>query len=437
MNNTPLKLEGFSKNLRYIFTNKGMYDFLDDKVLRYESISLSNTINILQEIQEFEYKSKQISLQEHLSNPRRAMISLSEIFFPESNVTIVKEWETGFGNKLLLINESTDTLILEERINDAWNGIKLIFEELEEGWLGDAWDWTKKKASQAWNWIKEKAMSAWKCLTDDFTKCLMEGLREALFSPVGMAVEVFLTVTGIGAPVVMILWGLLLVWDVYLLFSGKPEFSWWNILFDVLGLVTSGTGAAPARAAVKSAGLLGKTGRSLEVVVKEAISKGGKVGEIIKTIGGSISRGLSSILGFIKRGTEWVSKNFGIKFLDKWVGKAKDMVDNLVNVIKGTGKKVGTTLKKTGQAIDKSIEKISPKTAGKFKKDVFGNVISDPAKISTGIRHAGLVGGTAYGLEKYAENKQENKNKETEEALKQLDKVQNLSADEFRDAGAF
>ena len=147
--------------------------------------------------------------------------------------------------------------------------------------------------------------------------------------------------------------------------------------------------------------------------------------------------GVSGTLGFIKRGTEWVSKNFGIKFLDKWVGKAKDMVDNLVNVIKGTGKKVGTTLKKTGQAIDKSIEKISPKTAGKFKKDIFGNVLVDPAKISTGIRHAGLVGGTAYGLEKYAENKQENKNKETEEALKQLDKVQNLSADEFRDAGAF
>jgi len=151
--NNPLIFEGFSKNLRYIFTNKGIYDFVSDKSLRYESLSIIDGIDILQEVQNFEYQSGKISLQEHTSNPRKAMNAMINIFSPENSVTILKEWENRFGNKLLMLNESVDSLIIESRINEAWDGVKNVMINEILGWIADkakaAYDWTADKVKGA------------------------------------------------------------------------------------------------------------------------------------------------------------------------------------------------------------------------------------------------------------------------------------------------
>ena len=84
MKNINLQFEGISKNLRYIFTDKGIHDLVSDKSMKYESLSLIDGINILQEVQNYEYKSGQITLQEHTSNPRRAMITLSNMLLPDN-----------------------------------------------------------------------------------------------------------------------------------------------------------------------------------------------------------------------------------------------------------------------------------------------------------------------------------------------------------------
>jgi len=387
MKNIKLQFEGISKNLRYIFTDKGIHDLVTDKSMKYESLSLTDGINILQEVQDYEYKSGLSTLQEHTSNPRRTMIAMSNILFPESSTSILKEWENNFGDKLLMLNESIDSLIIENRVNEAWEGVKsMINEYWGEEYVNKAWDaaksgakwvgdkvsqgakWVGDKASQAWGWIKEKASQAWNCLTGNFVECLMEGLRSAMYSLVGIAVETFLAVTGIGAPIPMVLWGLMLVWDVYKMFSGKYssgeyKASWMDIVFDVVGVATSGVGSsllAPIRGAFKGLG-------GITEIFAKGFKMGGKIGELFKSAGRFIAKGGSKIMGALESGAKWISKNFGITFLERWAGKAKGVVDDIAKVV--TGKSGSKVIGKTaGKTVGKTAGKEGLSTFGKFKK---------------------------------------------------------------------
>lgn len=401
-----LQFEGISKNLRYVFTNKGIYDFIEDKSIRYESLSIVDGIKILKEVQNFEYKSGLIDLQKHLSNPRRALITISEIFSPKETISLVNEWENKYGSKLLLINESTDVLVIEQRIQESWSGV----ENLIENWLGDAWssvkkgaewvgkkvkqgaEWVGKKASEAWKWIKDKAMAAWKCLTGNFIECLMEGLRSAMLSIVGIAVETFLAVTGIGAPIPMVLWGLMLIWDIYKMFSGKYEsgdyaWGWIDILIDVIGVATAGTGVVIFRAV---RGTL-KGVNSLPSLFSKAKSMGGAVGKAITGIGNTIKKVGSTILGGLKKAADWIAKNFGIKWFSKWIGKAKSTVDDIGKAASGkavTTKKVGgkgtSTLGKAKQSYSKAFDSTIGKIGDgkKIGKSTWGQGLSKSAQIA-------------------------------------------------------
>jgi len=438
MKNINLQFEGISKNLRYIFTDKGIHDLVTDKSMKYESLSLIDGINILQEVQNYEYKSGQITLQEHTSNPRRAMIALSNMLLPDNSITVLKEWENHFGNKLLMINESIDNLIIESQINEAWDGVKTMINEYWGeslvNWAGDKvvqgakavggaiksganWvvdqgkqiadkgivGYVGEKAKNAWNWIKEKATAAWNCLTGSFVECLMEGLRSVMYSVVGVAVETFLAVTGIGAPIPMILWGLMLIWDVYKKFSGKYDggeyaFTWVDVVFDVIGIATAGVLSGPlgpVRAAFKRVG-----GGIAEVFAKGA-KMGGKIGGAFKSIGNFLAKSGSKIMGAIQSGAEWISKNFGISFLGKWVGKAKGVVDDIAKVatkgktvVKTGGEKVGSTFgnikKGYSKAFDNTVGKIGANT--KIGKTTMGNALSSTAKtaVPVGIGMAAL-----------------------------------------------
>jgi hypothetical protein len=91
-------------------------------------------------------------------------------------------------------------------------------------------------------------------------------------------------------------------------------------------------------------------------------------------------------------------------------------------------------LNKVGRAMDKPIEKLLPGTAKKFEKDVFGNIIKHPAKISTGLRNAGVVGGIGYYLHnKGEENKKEQETKMVggiDTMIEKLKTDDNLTADD-------
>jgi hypothetical protein len=375
MNN--IKLEGISKNLRYIFTNNGIYDFLDDKTYAYNLETFnSKGVKLVQEISQIEYKLNKINIQEYISEPRKVLYSITEIFQPQDSIKIIKEWEEKFGNKLLLINENQDKLIIEQKISEAWEGVFTIVEQFTD-WVKSKYDSIKdkikssaknnfdqlkqikdkgffnyagEKIKKGWDWIKKKAMDAWKCLSDNFVECLMEGLRDAVLSPVGVAVEVFLTVTGVGAPVVMVIYGVLLLWDVYLLFNNYEKFQWLNIVLDIVGIVSSGTMVPIVRTAFKGINLFTKGGgKSFEFVAQNSFSKGGKIANFMRYLGDKLSKFGTKILDAIRQGAEWVSKNFKINFLKGWITKASGVLDNvknsILNLTGGGGKTTGNLTK--------------------------------------------------------------------------------------------
>jgi hypothetical protein len=465
MKDQNLSFQGISKNLKYIFTNRGIYDMVNEKTMKYSSISLSEGIKMVQEVQTFEYKSGQIGLQEHLSNPRRAIISLSEIFFPEQQVMVLSEWEQHFGSKLLILNESTDTLLLESKINQAWDGVSVIIEGIWDyikSGASSAWEgvksgakWVGDKVSQGWNWIKEKAMAAWKCLTNNFVECLMEGLRSALMSIVGISIEVFLSSTGVGAPIPMILWGLMLVWDVYKMFSGKYEsgeyqWGWMDIIIDIISMATAGF-ATGILAGLKTAG---KGVKTAEAAIEIGVKKGGAIGKIFSGIGKTISGVLGKVMGYVRSGAKWVAEKFGIKWLGKWASKAETVVAKVVETTtKKGGVKASTELVKTGEKklgtfgkIKKGYNNAIDKTVGNLGKGktVLGSDLNKSLKTTLGTALPVGVGLHAFGINPWTGTpykSQEEKNqtelaqKDTEELEKNVSSLTTGTAD-YETSGA-
>lgn len=477
-----------SYNGRYLTSNGRIYDVITDKSVMIESIHPLFWLEFMRENSVAAYKTKKLSEIDLQTMLRKSVYTISETFEKtENKVKTLMEYEMKFGSTLLM--ESSYSF--EKSLNQGWlflieNAVRNFpgYEHLiQEGLWGDftsgvsnlagkAWsgiksaggavvdtvgqglDYVGGKVKQAGDWLADNTLvgswvaQGYKWLKEKGLKWLMEGLRSAVYSPVGIAVELFLTVTGVGAPVVMVVYGLLLLWDISLLLSGDANFSWWEIFFDVLGIVTSGVGAAPARAAVKATGIIEKTaGKTLQETVEIGAKKGGVVGSFLKTLGNALGKGASYVLGWVKRGTEWLAKNFGWKGLDKYVGNAKTYVDDLVkslnkvdNVLPSAAQ-ASKTLEKSGQAVatqaakkpgivsrtwnaagralDKPIEKLLPGTAKTFEKNIFGRTIKNPGKISTGIRTGVVGGGLGYGLHSYAENKAKAAEKEAEERTQQ------------------
>lgn len=357
MNTNELKLQGISKNLKYVFTNRGMYDFLDDKVYNYDLNTLySKGIDMLKETSELEFKAGIKTLKEYSSESRRMLYVLTETFQMENSVTIIKEWENKFGNKLLLINESVDKLLIEQRINDSWDSLKVILEYWGEdfvnwgkkkiksniNYVGDQFkqirdkgiiDWSSEKVKKVWSYVKQKAMDAWKCLSNNFVECLMEGLRSAVLSPVGVTVEVVLAVTGVGAPAVMIVYGLLLLWDIYLMISNYEKFEWWNLLLDIIGILTAGVAVPGVRALMMASKKIFAGAKSIAEVVNVSIAKGGKLGAFVSSLATKINNKLPDIIKTLTDSANWIYKNFGIKFLVNYINRAKDVLVNLKSSI--------------------------------------------------------------------------------------------------------
>jgi len=458
-----------SHSCRYFTANGRIYDAVLDKSALIESVHPLFWLEFMRENSIASYKRKKLSESDLQSMLRKSVYTITETFdSAENKLKTLMEYEVKFGSSLIM--ESENPLVFEKSLNEGWNflienAVKNFpgFEGvvITEGFWGDVWDGVTSVGSKvvdvigkgldtvatgvkkAGAWLADNTVvggwiaSGYKWLKEKGITWLMEGLRSAVYSPVGMGVEVFLTVTGVGAPIVMVVYGVLLLWDLSKMASGDPTFSWWEVFFDILGIVTSGIGAAPARLAIKETGIMAKTaGKSLGETVQIGAKQGGVIGSFLKKLGTLLGKGVSGILGFVQQGAAWLGKNFGFKSLEKYVGSAKTYVDDLVKSInkvdnilpaanvasktveKATETAVAKELKKpgvwskvkngwnaTGKALDKPIEKLLPATANKFEKNMLGRAIKHPGKISTGLRTGVVVGGIGQGIHSYADSK--------------------------------
>lgn len=169
----------------------------------------------------------------------------------------------------------------------------------------------------------------------------MEGFRESLTNPFMVGLEVFLTSTGVGVTAVVAAYTALLAYDVYKGVT-KGEWGWLDIVFDVLGIVSSGVLSDAIAPIMRSAKSL-KFKNLGEVFTY--LTKTNKWYEIKPWLETGISL-LNSISKGIEKTLLWISKKTGFKALEyagvkveTWVQKiVYDIQDFLKSSVKKTVK---------------------------------------------------------------------------------------------------
>jgi len=427
MKNTKLSFEGMSHNLQYVFTNRGVVklseqlnDLNGKNYLSYTYNNLNVAIDIMKENFDFKFKTGQLDLVEYAAAPRKFLANIIEIYRPENSITLIKEWENIFGGDLLLINESVDRLIIESRITESWESFKVLLEQ----WYNPAdwgravvkggknvlgyskektqqfakwgasqinqiqqkgiWNYAKEKGAALWDTVKNAVKSAYKCLRDNPVECLMEGIRNVVMSAGGIAVLTGISmIPAIGQIPTVIIFGALLLWDLYKMASGKyesGEYQWTviDIVVDAISLLL------PALGKVLKAATMGI--KTFAQFGKQAISKGGVLLKVFNAIKG----GLVTLGGYITKAATWFGEKLGITSMKNWGVKATTQLNKITNeMVVGSGGKITT----------KVASKIEPVSLGqkitsglnKVYRPALGNEIPATGVIVKSMRNTFLV----------------------------------------------
>ena len=381
-----LIFEGISHNLQYVFTNRGvsrlseqLKDLNGKNYVSYSYDNLNVAIDIVKENTDFKFKTGKLDLVEYAAAPRRFLNNIVEIFQPENSISLIKEWETIFGSDLLLINESVDNLIIESRINESWESFKVLLEQwynpadwargIAKGaenvynygkekvqkfkkWSGEQikqiqqkgiWIYAKETGTALWDTVKNAVKSAYKCLTNNFVECLMEGIRGAVMSAGGVAVLTGISmIPAIGQIPTVIIFGALLLWDLYKMASGKYEsgkYQWniFDIIVDIVSLLLPALGKIIK---VSMGGI-----KTFVQFGKAAISKGGVLLKVFNVIKG----GVVKLSGYITKAATWLGEKLGMTSLKNWGSKATAQLSKITDdMVAGSGGKiVKNTVSKT------------------------------------------------------------------------------------------
>jgi hypothetical protein len=296
-NNLTLSVNGL-----YLLNEEKIYFVNESKSYDLDEISFKQWINIFKENTQFALKNNLLEIKELYSFHRKMTYQLSEQCTDEERTRFIFEYESKFGNTLLTEN------------------IYLL-----ENWFGDAWDWMSKKFSELGGWAVTLGKNLATCLSGSGCSPFFEQFRELMFNPVSVGIQVFLSTAfpGVGNVGMGVLWGMLLLYDGYLLITNSPTFSWWNLIFDIVGVVFSGVGAAAAfRSAVGGAKVVsGTAGATIERVVSQAVANP-KTASTMAKIGGA----LSGLLSKLKPALDFMMNKLGLK----WVGRAFKAIEDVV-----------------------------------------------------------------------------------------------------------
>jgi hypothetical protein len=159
---------------------------------------------------------------------------------------------------------------------------------------------------------------------------MMEKVRGFLYSGKGVAIQIFAQFTAIGNIGVAIVWGSMLVFDLYKVFSGK-EWSWVDILFDILGMISGGA-IKVVQGAMKTAGITRAMpmAKGLQKLSTNPSTKG---------IMAKIGKGMSTVFGRLKQAGTWLAEKLGLKWVSGVMAKAETWLAE--NLLKPIGNAVG------------------------------------------------------------------------------------------------
>jgi hypothetical protein len=402
-----------SKNGRYMMLENSIFDRTNNQYADINELSFSDLINIIGENVGFMTQNLKSDLSEISSFTRKTAYNVFEYFETDTKLSLMMEYEVKFGTSLL--NESL--LNPNQVIKETWDWIKEKTQILEQTYNPFNKDfYTSSNWKQAGQNIVTGATSTAKSVgnailhpVDTLNKGIewvkkngiggvMEKIRDGLYSGAGIAIQIFAQMTGVGNIAVGIVWGSMLIYDLYKVFSGG-EWSWMDILFDVLGMISGGAVKA-LQIAMKSIGIT-KSMPMAAGIQKLAASPS------TKGFMSTILSGISKVWGMIKSAGSWLFEKTGLKWIVGVLGKAEAFLsENLLKPIgnglglRSVGNKVvgkgGETL---GSASRKSVA-AATKTKGVTNPAIqtgfdYANKLADKIK---GGSPSGSVALNTYGL---------------------------------------
>jgi hypothetical protein len=372
MNNLDLLI---SKNGRYMMLENIVYDAKLDRHAHIDEISFSDLIDIIGENVNFLVKNLKTDISEISSFSRKTAYHVLEYFETDSKLSLMMEYEVKFGSSLLVESVENSAQVVERTWSWIKDKTKLLEQEsatfnpfnkdfyTSSNWKKAGQNIAKnvKSTAQAvthpidtikkgYNWVKENGFGA-----------MMEKVREGLSSGTGVALQVFAQFTGVGNIAVGIVWGAMLLWDLYKIFTGK-EWNWLDLLFDILGILSTGVAKA-FKLAAKGAGVTGEGGLAGMKAGLAKLAKNPKTAGMLKTLSG----GISKVTNTIKSAGTWLSEKLGIKWIGDTVNKAEAWIAE--NVVQPIGNSVGLKSTVAGNA--------RRAVAAGTKYDVQGDVIQD------------------------------------------------------------
>jgi hypothetical protein len=167
-----------SQNGKYILANGMVYDISLDESVSINDLSFGFWFDFIKENSISSLFNKTKTTLEIQKILRETVYNISEIFDTDSKLNVLIEYETKFGNNLLIESEKNLSSIINETFDFVKSKLLSYGILSEQSW----WDKTKNfvsstakkvsdKISGAWNWVKEKG-AGW----------FFENLRTALFS---------------------------------------------------------------------------------------------------------------------------------------------------------------------------------------------------------------------------------------------------------------
>ena len=204
----------------------------------------------------------------------------------------------------------------------------------------------------------------------------MEGFREKLYSPGGIAVEAFLTSFGFTAPLVITSYAAMLAYDINKGIQ-TGDYAWLDIIFDVLGVLTSGTLSGALSGIMKSAKGIKGVDKALLYLKNSKVWE--KILPYIKDIG------ISTIIiqKRIQDGIKFLVEKFG----KTWLGQGLTKINSAIKIVLDT----------IQNTVTKLVSKVSsPTVAANTGKSV-----------RTGVHAAGVISAAKPIIHKYGEYRQQ------------------------------
>lgn len=286
-----------SKDGKYIIYQ----DLIHEIGKKTEKIDVLNLFEVFKKQSQFLYENKIWDNSNLISFGRKLIYEM------DNGLDIILEYERNFQN---LLTESVTT-----------------YKDLNEG----LWSWLKEKGSNAINRVKGIAdnliKGGW---TYFFNK-----LRDVLYHPAMIGVDVALTAIGVGKVATMVVWGALLIWELKTLIeTGMNMNTVLNVVFAAIGV------AIPAFA--KSGKVATQGVKTAEDLAKTSV--GGKVLTTFTSV-------FSKVIDVLSKSIEWLSGLFGSKVQSLVSGAISNFRNYFNKIVKFLTPKSSLTGRKVTKAM--------------------------------------------------------------------------------------